>query len=69
MYKQISQAYKLLYYNYVLYMYVGSCCINYYCLLLNLQFFYAIASTKSSNIIVLCMAEIMVRFSYNILAK
>lgn len=28
----------------------------YYCL----QFFYAIASTKSSNVIVLCMAEIMV---------
>ena len=25
-----------------------------------LQFFYAIASTKSSNIIVLCLAEIMV---------
>ena len=29
-------------------------------LMSNLQFFYAIASTKSSNIIVLCMAEIMV---------
>ena len=29
-------------------------------MLLCLQFFYAIASTKSSNIIVLCMAEVMV---------